>query len=112
MSSYADGGGGKRQITVRLPSGGTGVVNRRLAFAGRPLPYHDQPANQYWLKHYQAILELDTQLSEARSASMRASLRRELAIAERKAEHWTKHINFDARQMEQDAAAAKRSRRR
>ena len=112
MSSYADGGGGKMQLTVRLPGGGTGLVNRRVQFQGRPLPYHEQPANQYWLRHYQAILELDTQLSEARSAATRASLRRQLTIAERKAEHWTKHINFDPRQMERDAAQAKRERRR
>jgi len=112
MSSYADGGGGKMQLTVRLPGGGTGVVNRRLVFAGRPLPYHEQPANDYWLRHYQAILELDTQLSEARSSATRASLRRQLAIAERKAEHWTKHVNFCGRQMERDAERAKRERRR
>ena len=69
----------------------------REPFRGRPIPYHEQPAVQYWRKHYANSLYLRfIHTSPLSSFQERAQARKELDICDRKMATWARHPNWTA----------------
>jgi hypothetical protein len=68
-------------------------------FRGRPKPYHEQPAVDYWFKHYQNSKYL-TFMAQHRetSALERAQATKELEACQRKMDYWKRHVNWNAKQ--------------
>lgn len=79
----------------------------RAPFRGRAVPYDEQPANDYWARHYSNELTLRAALLAATSTMTRVDLRRQLVACQRKQDHWQRHRNWCPQQAARDAQAMK-----
>jgi hypothetical protein len=87
--------------------GGKGPDGRRPEYKGKA--YDDQEATKNWATHYRNALLLSYLATDPRrSWSTRAQAREELAVAEKKMNHWMKHRNWDLEESLKEAAEAKR----
>ena len=70
----------------------------REPFTGRRIPYEDQPATKYYLRHLDNLLFLEAVSRAPRDFVEKCQAEREIRIAQRKMAHWQHHPNFNTRE--------------
>jgi hypothetical protein len=80
-------------------------LDEREVFSGRPVPYARQDAVKHWSRHYANYKFLSFIETRSDDFAERAQARKEIAICQKKMEHWRKHANWTA-----EAGAVARAR--
>jgi hypothetical protein len=75
---------------------------------GKILPYHKQPASDYYITHYRNYLILKFIWETEEDFNQKRSAMEEMSIAERKMDHWKKHDNWDFQEVSQKVAKLNR----
>jgi hypothetical protein len=73
-----------------------------------PVPYSEQPANRYYMTHYENFLYLNFISTKSDDVSERAQARKEIEIANRKMKYWMHHPNYDQTVINELCIAAKK----
>ena len=65
-----------------------------------PVKYHNLNATGAYINHYNNSLLLSFIARESDNFAEKAQARKELAMAEKKMDHWKKHPNFNAEEVQ------------
>lgn len=69
--------------------------DKARGFTGKPIPYADQPASNYWMTHMENSLYLTFLAQKSDDFRERQQALKELGIAETKMTFWKRHPNWD-----------------
>ena len=82
----------------------------KVPFTGRPVPYLQQNANKHWLSHFSNQLMLEFMMKSPLSTfAEKRQAQKELAICERKLDHWRKHPNWNQAAIQDQVTALKKA---
>ena len=81
---------------------------KKQPFTGKPIPYHEMPAVEYWTKHYENSLYLVFYEKNDPDIRMRRQAAKELEICQKKMDYWKKHPNWNATEAGQRAEELKK----